>query len=107
MSDDKLGRLAKGSLVSRLFGSGKQPLRLVAVPRDHEKDQARGQRRLADCSGRRHHFRSEQEPERGGTGDEARADQSHHPFAGNAQRQRHGALRRDHPETHLADLLGD
>ena len=43
MSDDRLGRLAKGSLVSRLFGSGKQPLRLVAVPRDHVLgDRARG-----------------------------------------------------------------
>jgi uncharacterized heparinase superfamily protein len=43
MSDDQLGRLAKGSLVSRLFGSGKQPLRLVAVPRDHVAgDRARG-----------------------------------------------------------------
>jgi uncharacterized heparinase superfamily protein len=35
MSDDVVGRLAKGSLFSRLFGSGRQPLRLVAVPRDH------------------------------------------------------------------------
>ena len=48
MSDDKLGRLAKGSLVSRLFGSGKQPLRLVAVPRDHVLgDRARGDALLA------------------------------------------------------------
>lgn len=35
MSDERLGRLAKGSLFSRLFGQGRQPLRLVAVPRDH------------------------------------------------------------------------
>ena len=48
MSDDKLGRLAKGSLLSRLFGSGKQPLRLVAVPRDHVLgDRARGDALLA------------------------------------------------------------
>jgi uncharacterized heparinase superfamily protein len=48
MTDDKLGRLAKGSLVSRLFGSGKQPLRLVAVPRDHVLgDRARGEALLA------------------------------------------------------------
>lgn len=44
MSDtDIVGKLAKGSLLSRLFGSGKQPLRLVAVPRDHVVgDRARG-----------------------------------------------------------------
>ena len=48
MSEDKLGRLAKGSLVSRLFGSGKQPLRLVAVPRDHVLgDRVRGDALLA------------------------------------------------------------
>jgi uncharacterized heparinase superfamily protein len=35
MSDDVVGRLAKGSLFSRLLGQGRQPLRLVAVPRDH------------------------------------------------------------------------
>jgi uncharacterized heparinase superfamily protein len=35
MSDDVVGKLAKGSLFSRLFGQGRQPLRLVAVPRDH------------------------------------------------------------------------
>ena len=35
MSDDVVGKLAKGSLFSRLFGSGRRPLRLVAVPRDH------------------------------------------------------------------------
>ncbi len=34
MSDDVVGRLAKGSLISRLFGQGRAPLRLVAVPRD-------------------------------------------------------------------------
>ena len=43
MSDERLGRLAKGSLISRLFGSGRAPLRLVAVPRDHVAgDRARG-----------------------------------------------------------------
>ncbi len=43
MSDDVVGRLAKGSLFSRLFGSGRQPLRLVAGPRDHViGDRARG-----------------------------------------------------------------
>ena len=43
MSDDVVGKLAKGSLFSRLFGSGRQPLRLVAVPRDHVAgDRARG-----------------------------------------------------------------
>ena len=43
MSDDRLGRLAKGSFFSRLFGQGRQPLRLVAVPRDHVAgDRARG-----------------------------------------------------------------
>jgi len=43
MSEKTLGRLAKGSLLSRLFGSGRQPLRLVAVPRDHVLgDRARG-----------------------------------------------------------------
>ena len=43
MSDDRLGRLAKGSLLSRMFGQGRQPLRLVAVPRDHVAgDRARG-----------------------------------------------------------------
>jgi uncharacterized heparinase superfamily protein len=43
MSDDVVGRLAKGSLFSRLFGTGRQPLRLVAVPRDHVLgDRARG-----------------------------------------------------------------
>ncbi|HYC94257.1 MAG TPA: heparinase II/III family protein [Sphingomicrobium sp.] len=43
MNDDVVGRLAKGSLVSRLFGARRQPLRLVAVPRDHVAgDRARG-----------------------------------------------------------------
>ena len=43
MSDDRLGRLAKGSLLSRMFGQGRQPLRLVAVPRDHVAgDRTRG-----------------------------------------------------------------
>ncbi|MEQ7874009.1 heparinase II/III family protein [Sphingomonas sp. ASV193] len=30
-----VGKLAKGGLFARLFGAGKQPLRLTAVPRDH------------------------------------------------------------------------
>ena len=30
-----VGRLARGSLLSRLVGSRKVPLRLTAVPRDH------------------------------------------------------------------------
>ena len=48
MSDDVVGRLAKGSLFSRLFGQGRQPLRLVAVPRDHVLgDRARGDALLA------------------------------------------------------------
>ena len=43
MSDDVVGKLAKGSIFSRLFGQGRQPLRLVAVPRDHVLgDRARG-----------------------------------------------------------------
>jgi uncharacterized heparinase superfamily protein len=48
MSDDVVGRLAKGSFISRLFGQGRQPLRLVAVPRDHViGDRARGDALLA------------------------------------------------------------
>jgi uncharacterized heparinase superfamily protein len=48
MSDDIVGKLAKGSLFSRLFGSGRQQLRLVAVPRDHVVgDRARGDALLA------------------------------------------------------------
>jgi uncharacterized heparinase superfamily protein len=43
MTDDVVGKLAKGSLISRLFGSGRSPLRLVAVPRDHVAgDRVRG-----------------------------------------------------------------
>jgi len=48
MSDDVVGRLAKGSLISRLFGQGRSPLRLVAVPRDHVVgDRERGDALLA------------------------------------------------------------
>ncbi|HVF38241.1 MAG TPA: heparinase II/III family protein [Sphingomicrobium sp.] len=48
MSDDVVGKLAKGSLLSRLFGQGRQPLRLVAVPRDHVLgDRTRGDALLA------------------------------------------------------------
>ncbi|MBA3667460.1 MAG: heparinase II/III family protein [Sphingomonas sp.] len=48
MSDDVVGKLAKGSLFSRLLGSDRQPLRLVAVPRDHVAgDRARGDALLA------------------------------------------------------------
>ncbi|WP_324805961.1 heparinase II/III family protein [Sphingomonas sp. LY29] len=35
MSDDVVGKLARGSLFTRLFKQGRGPLRLVAVPRDH------------------------------------------------------------------------
>ncbi len=48
MSDDVVGKLAKGSLFSRLLGKGRQPLRLVAVPRDHVLgDRGRGDALLA------------------------------------------------------------
>ena len=41
-------KLAKGPLLSRLFGSGRQPLKLVAVPRDHvQGDRRRGEALLA------------------------------------------------------------
>ena len=41
-------KLAKGPLLSRLFGSGRQPLKLVAVPRDHvQGDRQRGEALLA------------------------------------------------------------
>ena len=41
-------KLAKGSLLSRLTGSRRQPLRLVAVPRDHvQGDRSRGDALLA------------------------------------------------------------
>src|SRR5687767_4028296 len=43
-----VSRLAKGPLLSRLFGPGKQPLKLVAVPRDHVRgDRQRGDALLA------------------------------------------------------------
>ncbi|MEO7786531.1 MAG: heparinase II/III family protein [Sphingomicrobium sp.] len=42
------GKLAKGSLFSRLFTAKKEPLRLIAVPRDHVAgDRARGDALLA------------------------------------------------------------
>ena len=45
---DIVGKLAKGSLLSRLIGSRKGPLRLTAVPRDHvEGSRARGDALLA------------------------------------------------------------
>jgi uncharacterized heparinase superfamily protein len=48
MTDDVVGKLARGSMLSRLFGQGRQPLRLVAVPRDHVAgDRARGDALLA------------------------------------------------------------
>ncbi len=48
MSDDIVGKLAKPSLFGRMFGAGRQPLRLVAVPRDHVLgDRARGDALLA------------------------------------------------------------
>ena len=41
-------KLARGPLLSRLFGSGRQPLKLVAVPRDHVAgDRKRGDALLA------------------------------------------------------------
>lgn len=42
---DVVRRLARGSLLSRLTGSRRQPLRLVAVPRDH----VQGDRRRGDA----------------------------------------------------------
>jgi uncharacterized heparinase superfamily protein len=43
-----VGKLARGSLFSRLVGSARKPLRLTAVPRDHvEGDRARGDALLA------------------------------------------------------------
>jgi uncharacterized heparinase superfamily protein len=48
MSDDIVGKLARPSLLGRLFKSGRTPLRLVAVPRDHVVgDRARGDALLA------------------------------------------------------------
>ena len=45
---DIVGKLARGSLLSRLIGSRKAPLRLTAVPRDHvEGSRARGDALLA------------------------------------------------------------
>lgn len=45
---DVVQKLARGSLLSRLTGSRKQPLRLVAVPRDHvHGDRRRGDALLA------------------------------------------------------------
>ena len=46
--DEIVGKLARGSLLSRLVGSRKAPLRLTAVPRDHvEGNRARGDALLA------------------------------------------------------------
>ncbi|MCY7339848.1 MAG: heparinase II/III family protein [Sphingomonas bacterium] len=48
MSNDIVGQLAKPPLLRRWFGAGRQPLRLVAVPRDHVVgDRARGDALLA------------------------------------------------------------
>ncbi len=48
MSDNIVGQLAKPPLLRRWFGAGRQPLRLVAVPRDHVVgDRARGDALLA------------------------------------------------------------
>ena len=48
MIDDIVGKLARPSLLGRLFGAGRQPLRLVAVPRDHVVgDRGRGDALLA------------------------------------------------------------
>ena len=47
-SGDVIGKLAKGSLLSRLMLTKKEPLRLAAVPRDHVAgDRARGDAVLA------------------------------------------------------------
>ncbi len=41
-------KLARGPLLSRLFGHARQPLKLVAVPRDHvQGDRKRGDALLA------------------------------------------------------------
>ena len=40
-----VGKLARGSLLSRLTGHGRKPLRLTAVPRDHVE----GERALGDA----------------------------------------------------------
>ena len=43
-----VSKLAKGPLLSRLLGSSRQPLKLVAVPRDHvQGDRRRGDALLA------------------------------------------------------------
>ena len=48
MSGDVVGKLARPSLIKRMFKAGRQPLRLVAVPRDHViGDRARGDSLLA------------------------------------------------------------
>jgi len=48
MSDDVVAKLARPSLLGRMFGAGRQPLRLIAVPRDHVAgDRARGDALLA------------------------------------------------------------
>ena len=48
MSVDIVGKLARPSLLGRMFGAGRQPLRLVTVPRDHViGDRARGDALLA------------------------------------------------------------
>jgi uncharacterized heparinase superfamily protein len=47
-AQDIVGKLARGSVWSRLMGSGRKPLRLTAVPRDHVVgDRARGDSLLA------------------------------------------------------------
>jgi uncharacterized heparinase superfamily protein len=47
-SSEIVGKLARGSLLSRLVGARKSPLRLTAVPRDHVAgDRARGDALLA------------------------------------------------------------
>ena len=48
MSDGVVDKLARPPLLSRLLGGGRQPLRLVAVPRDHVVgDRARGDALIA------------------------------------------------------------
>ena len=62
---------------------------------------------LADRSHGGDHFGGKQECQCGRTGDEDRADQTHHGFARYGQSERHAKLRPDHPEADLTHLLGD
>src|SRR3546814_5432259 len=74
---------------------------------DWSSDVCSSDLRLADHRGRGDHFGSEQEGERACAADELRPDEAHHRLSGNAERERDARLRRDDPETDLADLLRD